>query len=223
MDLVERLAVERVPLAEARPFIYLSESDREFARNFLNEKLRQWNGRLIGIQPGTSVAMRWKQWPVDRYRELIRTLIAERRDTQIVLFGSADEAEITGELARGVESNVIVAAGQTSIKQVAALIQRCSLLVCNDSGLMHAAVAVGTPVVAIYGPTDIRRTAPLGPIHTVVRRELSCSPCFKLEGDQQIHRCPHHDCLMTIAPADVLHEVLAEPARAASGSGVFPC
>jgi len=68
---------------------------------------------------------------------------------------------------------------------------------------MHAAVAVNTPVVAIYGPTDINRTAPLGDRHTVIRHELPCSPCFKLEGDDQVHLCPHHDCLMTITPDEV--------------------
>ena len=91
--------------------------------------------------------------------------------------------------------------------QVAALIEQCDLLVCNDSGLMHAAVAVGTPVVAIYGPTDIRRTAPLGGQHTVIRHELPCSPCFKLEGDEQVHACSHHDCLMTITVDEVLQSM----------------
>jgi ADP-heptose:LPS heptosyltransferase len=69
---------------------------------------------------------------------------------------------------------------------------------------MHAAVAVGTPVVAIYGPTDIRRTAPLGDQHTVIRHDLPCSPCFRLEGDASVHACGHHDCLMTISTEEVL-------------------
>ena len=107
------------------------------------------------------------------------------------------------EMASGLKGRILFAAGQTSVKQAAALIEQCDLLVCNDSGLMHAAVAVGTPVAAIYGPTDFRRTAPLGDRHTVIRHELPCSPCFKLEGDDQVHACPHHDCLMTITPQEV--------------------
>ena len=107
------------------------------------------------------------------------------------------------DLAQGLGSRVSIAAGKTTIKQAAALIERCNLLVCNDSGLMHMAVAVGTPAVAIYGPTDIRRTRPVGQSHTVIRHALPCSPCFRLEGDEAVRACPHHDCLMTIAPDEV--------------------
>src|SRR5207247_9124536 len=167
---------------------------------------------IIGFQPGTSPAMRWKQWPIERYREVIATVIAERPDAQIILFGSASEDVMICEMAHGLEGRILLAAGKTSVKQVAALIEQCDLLVCNDSGLMHAAVAVGTPVVAIYGPTDIRRTSPLGDRHTVIRHELPCSPCFKLEGDDQVHACPHHDCLRTIEAEEVL-SVIATVSR----------
>jgi ADP-heptose:LPS heptosyltransferase len=90
------------------------------------------------------------------------------------------------------------------------------LLVCNDSGLMHVAVAVETPVVAIYGPTDLRRTAPLGARHRVVRHPMACSPCFKLEGDEQVHLCPHHDCLNTITADEVFHEIAGLGAKSGS-------
>jgi len=151
--------------------------------------------------------MRWKQWPIERYREVIVRIVAERPDSHIVLFGSASEEEMIREMAHGLTGRISLAAGKTSVKQAAALIEQCDLLVCNDSGLMHAAVAVGTPVVAIYGPTDIRRTAPLGYGHAVIRHELPCSPCFKLEGDDQVHVCPHHDCLMTITAEEVFNAI----------------
>jgi lipopolysaccharide heptosyltransferase II len=147
--------------------------------------------------------MRWKQWPIERYREVIERVVVETPDSQIVLFGSASEEGMIREMASGLKGRISFAAGKTSVKQAAALIEQCDLLVCNDSGLMHAAVAVGTPVAAIYGPTDFRRTAPIGDRHTVIRHELPCSPCFKLEGDDQVHACPHHDCLMTITPQEV--------------------
>jgi len=70
------------------------------------------------------------------------------------------------------------------------------------------AVAVGTPVVAIYGPTDTRRTRPWGTGNIIVRHDMPCSPCFKLEGEDQLRRCPHHDCLMTITPDEVFGKVL---------------
>lgn len=204
LDLVAATGAEPPGLEDSKTFIHLTEAEREFARNFFEPGVAAGKTTILGIQPGTSPTMRWKQWPIERYRALIERLALERPEAQIVLFGSAGEARMIADLARGLESRVAVAAGKTSIKQVAALIEACNTLVCNDSGLMHVAVAVGTPVIAIYGPTDIRRTAPLGPQHSVVRRDLPCSPCFRLEGDERVHLCPHHECLTTIEPEDVL-------------------
>jgi len=218
LDLVAAACARKMKLSEARTFIHLAEDDKEFARRFLQVGSRVRAGTIIGVQPGTSLAMRWKQWPVERYRAVIERLLVEMRDSQIVLFGSPSEAEMIEEIAHGLGSRVFVAAGKTTVKQVAALIERCDMLVCNDSGLMHAAVAVGTPVVAVYGPTDIRRTAPLGAMHRVIRHELPCSPCFKLEGDDQVHLCPHHDCLMTITP-DEVYQVIKDVCDTASASG----
>jgi heptosyltransferase II len=224
LDLVAAAGARKIKLSDAHTFIYLAEEDKEFARAFLGRGNRARAGAIIGVQPGTSPAMRWKQWPVERYRAVIERMLVEIGDSQVVLFGSPSEAEMIEEIARGLGPRVSVAAGKTTVKQVAALIERCDMLVCNDSGLMHAAVAVGTPVVAIYGPTDIRRTAPLGEKHRVIRHELPCSPCFKLEGDDQVHLCPHHDCLMTITPDEVyqaITDALCGPDSSGS-SGVVP-
>src|SRR6185503_762590 len=207
IDLMAAVGANRIAEREVCTVIHLTDEDRMFARRFLDEH----NGaghRLIGFQPGTSINMRWKQWPIERYREVIASVAADRPDSRIVLFGSPNEEAMIRDVARGLEHRVTIAAGKTSVKQVAALIEQCDLLVCNDSGLMHAAVAVGTPVVAIYGPTDIRRTAPLGHGHTVIRHELPCSPCFRLEGDDLVHECPHHDCLMTIEVDEVLGAIV---------------
>ena len=201
LDLVAAVGARRVELKDAQPFIHLDPDDRQFAVDLL--PVREDGGLVIGIQPGTSATMRWKQWPPERYRTLIERLLAEQAEAHIVLFGAPNEREMIADLANGLGLRVSVAAGKTTVKQVAALIERCALLVCNDSGLMHTAVAVGTPVVAIYGPTDIRRTHPVGPRHQVIRHELPCSPCFRLEGDALVQACPHHDCLMTIDANEV--------------------
>ncbi len=202
LDLVAAAGAKKVTAREAQTFIHLTDSDRRFASEYLPS-----NRLVIGIQPGTSPTMRWKQWSLERYRELIEQLITEQPDAQIVLFGAPNEVKMIEELASGLEKQVKIAAGKTTVKQVAALIERCALLVCNDSGLMHIAVAVGTPVLAIYGPTDFRRTAPLGEQHAIIRHALPCSPCFRLEGDAQVKACPHHDCLNTISTEEVLHQL----------------
>jgi len=219
MDLVAAAGAQTIAARDAAPFIYLGEEDRAFARRFLRNGSETGGGTCakttIGFQPGTSPAMRWKQWPIERYREVIRRVTLEHPDSHIVLFGSAIEEAMIQEMARGLKGRISLAAGKTSVKQVAALIEQCDLLVCNDSGLMHTAVAVGTPVIAIYGPTDIRRTAPLGERNLVIRHELPCSPCFKLEGDDQVHACSHHDCLMTITPDEVFHSISCRPSGSA--------
>ena len=203
LDLALAAGAPALAIADAEPFIHLTDADRKFAEEFLSRASEGAVSGIIGVQPGTSPTMRWKQWPIDRYRKLIERLLADDSQSLIVLFGSAGEADMIKEMAAGLGPRVAIAAGKTSVKQVAALIKRCDLLICNDSGLMHTAVAVGTPVAAIYGPTDINRTAPLGSSHMVIRHSLPCSPCFKLEGDEQVHLCPHHDCLMTITPDEV--------------------
>jgi heptosyltransferase-2 len=217
LDLVAAIGARKIGLSEARTFIHLAEGDEEFARRFLSDGGPARAGLVVGVQPGTSPTMRWKQWPIERYRVVIERLLSERRDSRVVLFGSPSERRMIDEIARGMEPRVLVAAGRTTVKQAAALIKRCDMLVCNDSGLMHAAVAVGTPVVAIYGPTDIRRTAPLGPLHRVVRHDLPCSPCFRLEGDDQVHLCPHHDCLAKITPEEVYESISVVCGREAAG------
>ncbi|HZM88327.1 MAG TPA: lipopolysaccharide heptosyltransferase II [Blastocatellia bacterium] len=207
LDLVAAAGAPVVVSGDTSTFIHLTEEDRAFAREFLEVNGETRARRIIGFQPGTSLSMRWKQWPIERYREVISRVVAESPDSQIVLFGSPVEEQMIREMARGLTGRISLAAGKTSVKQVAALIEQCDLLVCNDSGLMHAAVAVGTPVAAIYGPTDFRRTAPLGDNHTLIRHDLPCSPCFKLEGDEKVLACPHHDCLMTISPDEVMSAI----------------
>lgn len=209
-NLMAAVDAGKLELNEAQPFIHLAAEDRQFANDFIGNARAFGTGKLIGVQPGTSATMRWKQWPTERFREVIKRLLADHPEFQIILFGSPGEAEMIEELARGLGPRARVAAGKTTVKQVAALIERCDLLLCNDSGLMHVSVAVGTPVAAIYGPTDINRTAPLGERHRVIRHDLPCSPCFRLEGDAQVQACPHHDCLMTITTDEVYQVINAE-------------
>ncbi|MCS6884474.1 MAG: lipopolysaccharide heptosyltransferase II [Acidobacteriota bacterium] len=191
------------PVPPVEPFIYLRPEDRAFAADFLNRHAAR-GAKIIGIQMGTSENMRWKQW--QGYRELAELLL-EDPQVWLLMLGSKTEAAMIRAAVEGLGQRVIVAAGLTTLKQAAALIERCLLLCCNDSGLMHVAVAVKTPVVAVYGPTDYRRTAPLADIHTIVRKGLACSPCFKLEGDAAVKACSHRNCLNTLQVEEVYSAV----------------
>jgi len=139
IDLMAEAGARAVAPSAAATFIHLTDEDRAFARRFLEGGTGSMARTIIGFQPGTSPAMRWKQWPIERYREVIVRVMSDRPDSQVVLFGSASEEAMIREVAAGLRGRISLAAGKTSVKQVAALIEQCDLLVCNDSGLMHAA------------------------------------------------------------------------------------
>jgi heptosyltransferase-2 len=220
LDLMAALGIDKPDYRSTETRVHLTEKDREFACDFLGGDGNGVTRPVVGFQPGTSATMRWKQWPVERWRSVLDQLVAEAPDARIVLFGSNSEAPMIEKMAEGLGPRVLLAAGKTSIKQAASLIEACDVLVCNDSGLMHVA---GTPVVAIYGPTDFSRTAPLGAGNSIIRHELPCSPCFTMEGEEKVRACPHHDCLMTISPDEVLvaikHQVLDSGAPIGSTRG----
>jgi heptosyltransferase-1 len=124
---------------------------------------------LIAVNPSA----RWetKLWGSEKFAELVRRLPRER----VVLTGSSAERDTIEQIAQGSRN----LAGQTDLFQLAELYRRCAVVISNDSGPMHVAAAVGTPVVAIFGPTDPALTGPYGKQHAVLRSSIPCSPCFK--------------------------------------------
>ncbi len=124
---------------------------------------------LIAVNPSA----RWetKLWGNDKFAELVRRLPRDR----VVLTGSSSERDTVEAIAQG-NRNL---AGQTDLFQLAELYRRCAVVIANDSGPMHVAAAVGTPVVGIFGPTDPVLTGPYGKQHVVLRAGIPCSPCFK--------------------------------------------
>jgi 3-deoxy-D-manno-octulosonic-acid transferase/heptosyltransferase-1 len=91
-------------------------------------------------------------------------------------------------------------AGETTLRELAALYKEASLLLTTDSGPMHLAAAVGTPVVALFGPTSPERTGPYGAGHVVIRKGLACSPCFR-------KACDTLECMKTIGVEEVFQAV----------------
>jgi len=150
---------------------------------------------LVAVNPSA----RWttKLWGHDRFAELIRRLPSAR----VVLTGSAAERESIDKIAQG-RRNL---AGQTDLFQLAELYRRCQVVIANDSGPMHLAAAVGTPVVAIFGPTDPALTGPYGGQHVVLRAGIPCSPCFK---DSCANNVPM-ECMKRVTVEQVLEAAKA--------------
>jgi len=139
-------------------------------------------------------------------REYVRRFAA-----RILIFGTeADDADAAA-IERETGGNAINLTGRTNLRELFALLQQCRLVVSNDSGAMHAAAAVQTPVIALFGSTDPALTGPLGPQHRVIYKHLECSPCFQ-------RTCPlfHYDCLKRITVDEVagLAEELLPGSRA---------
>jgi ADP-heptose:LPS heptosyltransferase len=131
-----------------------------------------------------------------------------------VLTGSAAdalriEAILTASHSRAPRSTLhaptlpINLAGKTDLAQLAELYRRCALLITNDSGPMHIAAAVGTPVVAIFGPTDPALTGPYGKQHVVLRAGIPCSPCLK----PYCTHTPRMECMSLVSVEQVLEAV----------------
>jgi heptosyltransferase-2 len=168
------------------PRLLLREEDRKGAEKILQRKGLLDGRPLIGINPGAAYGLA-KCWYPDRFAEVGKRLSQKWKATSLI-FGRAEERETADKIIHHLGQGGVDLTGRTSLLQLAALLERCSLLVTNDTGTMHVASAVGTPVVAIFGPTDSIATGPWGDGHIVVKKEIACSPCFKRVCPTD-HRC----------------------------------
>ena len=140
-----------------------------------------------------------KKWPAGHYAELAAKLVGEGK--RVWLFGSASDAPDCEAIASG-NPAIVNLAGKTSLLDAIDLIALTEAMICNDSGLMHVACALGVPTVGIFGSTSPAFTPPLGVRARTVKLDLDCSPCFE-------RTCPlgHLDCLKRISP-DTVREAL---------------
>jgi ADP-heptose:LPS heptosyltransferase len=166
-------------------------------------------GEAVLLVPGSGAFSRARRWAPARFADVGRELYARHALTPLVLSGlDADEQALARHVASEIGRPAVVVPPAPSPQMLGALIRRCQLIVANDSGLVHVATAVGTPVVAIFGPSNDRAWGPYPPAdprHQVVREALACAPC--------IHRghsfgtpqgCPARTCLAIVEVADVL-------------------
>ena len=142
---------------------------------------------------------RWesKKWLPARFTELADWLILEKK-IPIVFVGSKGEREEVERIVQKMKQPAINVAGKTTLPELAELIRGAQRFICNDSGPMHLAAAVGTPVVALFGPTDPRKIGPYGAGHKVIRKEVSCAGCRR-------NRCVRdNECMRAISVEEVL-------------------
>jgi heptosyltransferase-2 len=186
------------------PQIVLREEDRRWADRALKDLGIPEGKPLIGINPGATYGLA-KCWYPDRFGRLGERL-AEKWQARILLFGKEEERPIVHEILHHLGTEGIDLTGKTGLLQLAALLERCTLLVTNDTGTMHVATAVGTPVVALFGSTPPLATGPWGEGHAVVRKNVPCSPCWK-------RICPTDHRCMELITVDEVEKVVDKQLR----------
>ncbi|HXZ44377.1 MAG TPA: lipopolysaccharide heptosyltransferase II, partial [archaeon] len=172
----------------------------EAVRRRSGELLRQYGiastGLLVALNPGSAYGNA-KRWAADRFAAVADRLV-ESRGATILLIGSEGERPVLDTVAAHMRRPSVNLGGCTDLPALVGVLERANLLVSNDTGAMHVAVAVGTPVLAIFGPTDAMATGPLGRCARVVCASVPCSPCL-------LRECPiDHRCMAGVTVPQVL-------------------
>lgn len=172
--------------------------DEKFAQKFLASSGVKEGDTLIGLNPGA--AWPTKQWPTRSFAAL-GDILMEKYGYKVVIFGGPGDIPLVQEVVSQMNNQPIIAGGKTSLKELAALIKKCKIFIGNDTGPMHLAIAVQTPVIALFGPTNHIYTGPYGPKKLVVTKNLECAPCFEAK------KCPQNrdvECMKAIQPEEIL-------------------
>jgi len=193
---LEQLLFGKSEICEAVPdaSLQISETRKSEAENLLRVYGVRAGEPVVALCPG-SINSRAKRWPAEAYAALADRLIDSHR--QVLLIGSADEADVTREVTRRMQQNPIVLTGKTSLDQITAVLSLVDLVVTNDTGPAHIAAALGRPTLVIFGPTNPLTTRPFASEAEVLRHPPDCAPCM-------LRDCPiDHRCMTAITVDEV--------------------
>jgi len=170
-----------VPYPENPPELSMRLSEKDHAAaNLWLEKNVEKDKIKIGFHPGTAVFKNHinRRWAAEKFAGLAIKLVKEL-DASVLIFGGPEEKELREKICSlANNSEHVISVEGTSLRESAALIQKCNVMVSNDSALMHISAAVQTPVAAIFGYTNPVWVHPWKAKHKIIRKELPCSPCF---------------------------------------------
>jgi len=180
-----------------RPRLAIDEEQRRATLHALG---LTGTARAVALCPGAEYGPA-KRWPPSYFAELARALTA--RGDAVWLIGASKDAAIAQDIVRLSGGACVNLCGRTTLDQAVELLASVRLAVTNDSGLMHVAAAVDTPLIAIYGSSTPAFTPPMSPRATIARLGIECSPCFE-------RTCPlgHFNCMMQLKPEQVLADAL---------------
>ncbi len=197
VDLCKALGETGSPTA---PRVAVSNQDNTWAADFLSSVEVSEDDVVAGLCPGAAYGPA-KRWLPGRLIEVSKR-VCENYPAKFMVFGGEGDEEACCVVADGIGEKAINLCGKTTLRELAALIERCAVLISNDSGSMHLAAAIGTPTIGVFGPTDPARSAPPENC-TVIKKAIDCSPCSRRE-------CPTDFRCMTSISAEEVYQRVAE-------------
>ncbi len=193
LDVVQALGAD---IKDKKLEIPISDKDREYVQEFLKQNGIGEDDLVVGLNPGAFRPSR--RWGKESFARVGDELV-KRYQAKIIITGGPEEIELAQKIADMIKIELIIATGEVTIKQLVSLIERCNLFISNDTGAMHMAAAMKTPLVALFGPGLLARYGPYGDRnrYVVVKKDVECSPCYKF-------KCRKHLCMKLITVEDVL-------------------
>ncbi len=200
----QRLKVAKLAgcqIKDRKMVLPVDDEDANAVSQFLNKEGLGPSDCLVGFQVGASTVSR--MWFPERFIELGKRLIAAHPAVKILITGSPVEKKYCEFIGRQIGERVVVSAGRIPLRQVPALTKRLNILLTGDTGIMHVAIAVGTPVVALYAVSDWKRSGPYYDLekHKVIQKWKTCDLCLS-------KKCKYQKCMENISVDEVYKVVL---------------
>ena len=180
---------------------------------------------VIGVNPGSTYGHA-KRWLPDRYAEVVNRVVKDAQTQSgarvgVAIVGAKGEEALGKAIADQINTRTVVCSGQTTVRELMALVKRCQLFLTNDTGPMHVAAAFNVPLVAVFGPTDWQTTSPFGVGAQLVRQPVSCAPCLLRECPID-HRCMTGVTVEQVHGAALQHLPLMAPSSVREPDAAIP-
>lgn len=192
---IARLKTDNYPI-----ILFLNESERKFASEFLEKNKIGKSKKIIGLNTGAGPRWKFKSWTLEGFENLIKMII-ENTDYYIFLYGGPFEKERNNYLSKINKTRVIDTGTNNSLREFFALIDLCDLLVTGDTLAMHTATALGKKIIALFGPTSANEIETYGLI-TKIQSDLDCLVCYKMDCDFD------PNCMNSIKPETIYQKIL---------------
>ncbi|MDP6686135.1 MAG: glycosyltransferase family 9 protein [Candidatus Omnitrophota bacterium] len=200
MDLVLSTEFAQGTNIKNKTVLAFTDKDKKYIVDFLSKSSVSESDSLIGIAPGGGASFgkdksSYRRWNWQNFGELAHRL--SEKGKKIVLLWGPGEERLVEDIKKSVKEDILVSPKST-VREMAALMKRCDLVICNDGGVLHVAVSQDIPTISIFGPVDDKVYGPYPPStrHTVIKNNAPCSPCYQRF---KLPDCKSKECIDNIS------------------------